>query len=148
MRDRGGNAPHFRPDQFDGEDDPAMALNAKQVEALHGKMLHKRLYIIFSEPTGKGDRRKYFTQHINYQLEIERKGVLFAAGPFVDAKGRPEGPGMIVVRAKSMAEAKKIAEADPFHKAGVRSYRIQAWDVNEGGFNVRVKFSDGSFTLD
>jgi uncharacterized protein YciI len=126
-----------------------MALSAKQVEDLHAKMLHKRLYIIFSEPTDKGgDRRKVFPKHIAYQLEIERKGILFAAGPFVDAKGKPQGPGMIVVRAKSMAEAKKIADADPFHKQGFRKYRIQAWEVNEGGFNLRVKFSDGTYTLD
>ena len=126
-----------------------MALTAKQVEEMHAKMLHKQLYIIFSEPTDKtGDRRKIFPQHIEYQLKIERAGILFAAGPFVDGKGKPQGPGMIVVRAKNMAEAKKIADADPFHKQGYRKYRIQAWQVNEGGFNVHVKFSDGSFTLD
>ena len=126
-----------------------MALTPQQVEALHHKMLHKRLYIIFSEPTDKGgDRRKIFPKHIEYQLKIEREGKLFAAGPFVDAKGKPQGPGMIVVRARNMAEAKRIADADPFHKQGYRKYRIQAWEVNEGGFNVRVKFSDGSFALD
>jgi len=125
-----------------------MALAPKEVEALHAKMLHKRLYVIFSEPTGKGDRRRLFHKHIAYQLEIERKGILFAAGPFVDARGKPQGPGMIVVRAKSMAEAKRIADADPFHKAGVRSYRIQPWEVNEGGFSVRVKFSNGSYAIE
>ena len=126
-----------------------MAMTPKQVEALHAKMLHKRLYIIFSEPTEKtGDRRKVFPRHIEYQLKIEREGKLFAAGPFVDGRGKPQGPGMIVVRAKNMAEAKRIAEADPFHKQGFRKYRIQAWEVNEGGFNVHVKFSDGTFTLD
>jgi uncharacterized protein YciI len=126
-----------------------MAMTPKQVDALHAKMLHKRLYIIFSEPTEKtGDRRKIFPKHIEYQLKIEREGKLFAAGPFVDAKGKPQGPGMIVVRAKNMAEAKRIAEADPFHKQGFRSFRIQAWDVNEGGFNLHVKFSDGTYTLD
>jgi uncharacterized protein YciI len=124
-------------------------MTPKQVDALHAKMLHKRLYIIFSEPTEKtGDRRKIFPKHIEYQLKIEREGKLFAAGPFVDAKGKPQGPGMIVVRAKNMAEAKRIAEADPFHKQGFRSFRIQAWDVNEGGFNLHVKFSDGTYTLD
>jgi uncharacterized protein YciI len=126
-----------------------MALTPKQVGELHAKMLHKRLYIIFSEPTEKGgDRRKIFPKHIAYQLKIEKEGKLFAAGPFVDSKGKPQGPGMIVVRAKSMAAAKKIAEADPFHKQGFRKYRIQAWEVNEGGFNLRVKFSDGSYELD
>ncbi|MFL2669314.1 MAG: YciI family protein, partial [Alphaproteobacteria bacterium] len=92
-----------------------MALTPKQVNELHDKMLHKRLYVIFSEPTEKtGDRRKVFPKHIAYQLEIERKGILFAAGPFVNSKGKPQGPGMIVIRAKSMAEAKRVAEADPF----------------------------------
>jgi len=126
-----------------------MAMTPKQVDALHAKMLHKRLYIIFSDPTEKtGDRRKIFPKHIEYQLKIEREGKLFAAGPFVDAKGKPQGPGMIVVRAKNMAAAKRIAEADPFHKQGFRKFRIQAWDVNEGGFNLHVKFSDGTYTLD
>ncbi len=126
-----------------------MALTPKQVEALHAKMLHKKLYIIFSEPTEKtGDRRKIFPKHIEYQLKIERQGILFAAGPFVDAKDKPQGPGMIVIRAKNMAAAKRVAEADPFHKQGYRKYRIQAWQVNEGGFNLHVTFSDGSFTLD
>lgn len=126
-----------------------MALTPKQVDELHAKMLHKTLYIIFSEPTEKtGDRRKIFPKHIEYQLKIEKAGILFAAGPFVDAKGKAQGPGMIVVRAKNMAEAKKIAEADPFHKQGYRKFRIQAWQINEGGFNLSVKFSDGSFTLD
>ena len=126
-----------------------MALTPQQVDELHAKMLHKTLYIIFSEPTEKtGDRRKIFPKHIEYQLKIEKAGILFAAGPFVDPKGKAQGPGMIVVRAKNMAEAKKIAEADPFHKQGYRKYRIQAWQINEGGFNLSVKFSDGSFTLD
>jgi len=126
-----------------------MALTAKQVHDLHDKMLHKRLYVIFSKPTDKaGDRSKIFPKHISYQLEIERKGILFAAGPFVDGKGKPQGPGMIVIRAKSMAEAKRVAEADPFHKQGYRTFRIQAWEVNEGGFNINVKFSTGTYTLE
>ena len=126
-----------------------MALTPKQVNALHDKMLHKRLYVIFSEPTEKtGDRRKVFPKHIAYQLEIERKGILFAAGPFVNSKGKPQGPGMIVIRAKSMAEAKRVAEADPFHKLGFRKFRIQAWEINEGGFNIKVKFSNGTYTID
>ena len=125
------------------------ALTAVDVKALQEKMLRKRLYVIFSEPTEKGGaRREVFPKHIAYQLEIERKGILFAAGPFVDEKGNSQGPGMIVVRAKNRAEAKRIADRDPFHKLGYRKYRIQAWRVSEGGFSLRVNFSDGRYTLD
>ena len=126
-----------------------MALTPKQLNELHDKMLHKRLYVIFSEPTEKtGDRKKVFPKHIAYQLEIERKGILFAAGPFVNSKGKPKGPGMIVIRAKSVAEARRVAEADPFHKLGFRKFRIQAWEINEGGFNINVKFSTGAYIME
>ncbi len=126
-----------------------MALSPKQVAALHEKMLHKRLYVIFSDPTEKGgERRKIFPKHIAYQLKLEKAGILFAAGPFTDAKGKPTGAGMIVVRAKSMAEARRIADNDPFHKQGYRSYRIQPWQINEGGFNLHINFSDGAYSLD
>ena len=126
-----------------------MALSPKQIMALHDKMLGKRLYVIFSDPTEKGgDRRKIFPTHIAYQLELENKGILFAAGPFVDGRGKSSGAGMIIIRAKSMAAAKRIADNDPFHKQGYRSYRIRPWIINEGGFSLRVKFSDGSYDMD
>lgn len=126
-----------------------MALTAKQVAVLQQKMLHKRLYVVFTEPTEKaGQRRKVFPKHIAYQLELERKGILFAAGPIVDENGQSQGHGMIVIRAKNMKAAKRIADNDPFHKLGYRKYTIRAWMVNEGGFNLRVRYSDGGFTID
>jgi uncharacterized protein YciI len=126
-----------------------MALTAKQVAVLQQKMLHKRLYVIFTEPTEKaGQRRKVFPKHIAYQLELERKGILFAAGPIVDEKGQSQGPGMIVIRARNIKVAKRIADNDPFHKLGYRKYTIRGWMVNEGGFNLRINFADGSFALD
>lgn len=126
-----------------------MALSPKQVTALQEKMLHKKLYVIFSDPTEKGGgRHKIFPQHIAHQLELERKGILFAAGPFTDAKGKPTGSGMIVIRAKSMAAARRIANNDPYHKQGYRSFRIQPWVINEGGFNLKVAFSAGTYALD
>jgi uncharacterized protein YciI len=73
---------------------------------------------------------------------------MFAAGPFVDEAGKPFGPGMIIIRAESEAEARAIADADPYHKGGFRTYRLQRWMMNEGSFGVRLNYSDGSFTID
>ena len=94
-----------------------MTLSKKQVQTLQKKMLHKRFFVIFSEPTEKkGNRQKIFPQHMEYQLKIKRAGILFAADPFVDSKGKPQGQSMIIIRAKTMSQEKKSASDDPFHK--------------------------------
>ncbi len=85
---------------------------------------------------------------MEYQLKIKRAGILFAADPFVDSKGKPQGPSMIIIRAKTMSQAKKSASDDPFHKQGFRNFCIQPWVINEGGFNLNITFSDGTFSID
>ena len=54
---------------------------------------------------------------------------------------------MIIIRASSIEEATEIAQADPMHSSGARRFRIRPWLVNEGGFNLRVTFSDGKQRL-
>lgn len=111
--------------------------------------LRKALYIIFSEPTEKaGDRRAIHPEHLARQYELERTGVLFAAGPFVGEDDKPQGPGMIIVRAASEAEARAIAEADPYHQQGYRRFRIQKWMLNEGSLGLRLNLSNQTVSLD
>jgi uncharacterized protein YciI len=111
--------------------------------------LGKQLWVIFSEPTEKaGDRREVFSQHIAHQHDIEDRGILFAAGPFLGPDGNPKGPGMIIIRAKDEAEARAIADSDPFHKLGYRSYRLEHWRMNEGTFNLRINYSNRTYKID
>jgi uncharacterized protein len=113
------------------------------------KHLGKLLYIIFSEPTSTAEaRRAVHQEHLAHQYDLERRGILFAAGPFLDDGGKPFGPGMIIVRAGSEAEARAIADSDPYHKGGFRTYRLQRWALNEGTFGLRVNFSNGTYTID
>ena len=113
------------------------------------KMLNKVLYVITSEVAeGSGDREAVKMDHYNYQFSLEDRGILFAAGPLLNEDGKPGGTGMIIVRANSMEEAKEIADGDPFHKHGFRTYSIRPWRVSEGTFSLRVKYSDGSFELE
>jgi hypothetical protein len=54
---------------------------------------------------------------------------------------------MVVVRAKSLAEAKQIAARDPMHKSGARKFTVRPWFVNEGTIAVRLNYSKGTFEM-
>lgn len=70
--------------------------------------------------------------HLEYWAEMERQKVVFAAGPQMpaDASEPWSGNGMVIYRASSWAVAEEIAAADPMHKAGARTYRLQPWLLN------------------
>jgi len=82
-----------------------MPLSKKQVQILQRNVTKTNFHNFLNLQKKKRDRWKKFPQHIEYQLEIERAGISFAAGPFVDSKGNPPGPGMIIIRAKKMTQA-------------------------------------------
>ena len=105
----------------------------------------KQLYVILTTPTGGLDAlHQHLPAHLAYQKELEATGVSFAAGPFADDAEREwTGEGMIIVRAGSLAEARAIAERDPMHESGVRSFRVRPWLLNEGSVTLRVTYSDG-----
>jgi uncharacterized protein YciI len=114
-------------------------------------MLHKRLYVIFTKPVPGNEAliEEVTPEHLEFQVKLEEKGIMFAAGPFLnqDEETAPE-EGMIIYRAASLQAARDIADADPMHSSGARTYIVRPWLVNEGGFNLSVRFSNGSFELD
>jgi uncharacterized protein YciI len=87
-------------------------------------------------------------EHLAFQVELEKEGTMFAAGPnWTDDEKSWEGDGMVVVRAKSLAEAKQIAARDPMHKSGARNFTVRPWFVNEGTIAVRLNYSKGTFEM-
>ena len=58
-----------------------------------------------------------------------------------------EGVGLIIYRAPSLEAARALAENDPMHSSGTRSFSIRRWLVNEGSISVNVKLSAQSVTL-
>ena len=112
-------------------------------------MLQKQLYVVFTTPTnGLEAVMEHIEPHLKYQVELEEKGIMFGAGPFwTDDEARWEGEGMVIIRASSLAEAKKIASADPMHASGARSFRVRPWLLNEGTVTLKVRYSDGSREL-
>jgi hypothetical protein len=54
---------------------------------------------------------------------------------------------MVVIRAKSLAEATEIMKRDPMHKSGARKFKTRPWFVNEGTVSVRLNYSKGTFDM-
>jgi len=121
---------------------------SERAKQLLSGVLAKELYVIQS--TGVAPREQIeasLEEHLEHQIRLEKSGVLFAAGPTVNEDGS-RGPGMIVVRAKSFADAREIAMSDPLHRTGMRSFTIMKWSLNEGSYSVRVNYSDQSVYID
>jgi uncharacterized protein YciI len=111
--------------------------------------LAKQLYVIFTTPTkGIGPVMENLKVHLDYQEQLEKAGIMFAAGPhWTDDEKRWDGEGMVVVRAKSITEATAVAANDPMHISGARSYRVRPWLVNEGTVTVKLGFASGRFEI-
>lgn len=118
----------------------------KKVTDVRSKgVLGMQLYAVFTEPTGSIDLiLDQMGPHLAYQKKLEAEGILFGAGPFSDDTEQYwQGSGMVIIRASSLTEASKIAEADPMHKSRARHYRIRPWLLNEGSFSATITFSKG-----
>src|SRR5215510_15807535 len=63
------------------------------------------------------ETKRLHQEHVNYVLSLLDSGKAIIAGPFTDGG---EIDGLFVFRAKSAAEAKAWAEADPSVAAGFR----------------------------
>jgi uncharacterized protein YciI len=101
------------------------------------------LYVVMSTPAGSpSDIKDNLPAHLAYQNEQEAAGALAFAGPLSDLSGdEMEGMGLIVYRADSLQAAKAIADADPMHKSGARTFTIQRWLINEGSLQLNVRLS-------
>lgn len=96
--------------------------------ALMQKMLRKKLYVLISTPRVALEKLKpLLATHLDYMVDLERRGLLFASGPLTDAGGAPSGHGLTILRTNDAAEARAIAEAEPFVAQRLRSFELKEW---------------------
>lgn len=107
------------------------------------------LYVALSTPAkAPEDVKASLPDHLAYQEDLERAGQLAFAGPMSDETGEHmQGMGLIIYRAESLEAARKLAEADPMHKSGARSFVLRRWMINEGSLNLSVGLSTGTSAL-
>jgi len=113
------------------------------------EMLNKDLYVIFTKPTnGMGPVMENLDEHLKFQVSLEKKGIMFGAGPFWEENEIDwNGEGMVIIRANSINHAKEIANSDPMHSSGARSFIVRPWLLNEGSIEVSLDYSTGKFKL-
>jgi uncharacterized protein len=112
---------------------------------LMGKMLRKKLYVLIAKPLVPPEKLKpLLATHLDYMIGLEKRGVLFASGPLTEPDGAPSGHGLTILRVKDAAEARRIAQAEPFFAQGLRTFELKEWTVMEGTLGVRVNLSDQS----
>jgi len=121
-----------------------------KAEAKARGSLALELFVVQSSPSASPDEMKAnLPAHLEYQSQMEREGTLVLAGPMSDESGEQmQGMGLIVYRAASFEAARAIADADPMHMSGARSYVLRKWLVNEGGFTLSVGLSGQSVRLE
>jgi uncharacterized protein len=67
---------------------------------------------------------KFRQQHVDFLVENERKGKIFARGRFNDGAG-----GLVIYMAESTEEALQLAKGDPYVANGVRELELHEWDM-------------------
>ncbi len=120
-----------------------------KAEAQKRGALALELYVAHSTPArAPEDVKASLPDHLAYQAELERTGQLAFAGPMSDETGEHmQGMGLIVYRAAGLEAARKLAEEDPMHKSGARSFVLRRWMINEGSLTLSVGLSTGVNTL-
>jgi uncharacterized protein YciI len=98
-----------------------------QQEPAH-KLVEFHMALLKHGPKWTGEEnaetKRLHQEHVNYVLSMLDSGKAIIAGPFTD---NGEIDGVYVFRAKSAAEAKAWAEADPLVAAGLHVAEMHPW---------------------
>ncbi|MBR9864818.1 MAG: hypothetical protein GYB24_15370 [Rhodobacteraceae bacterium] len=114
-----------------------------KAEAKSRGALALELYVAISVPAKSPEEVKAsLPDHLSYQSKLEQAGSLAFAGPMSDETGaHMQGQGLIIYRAPSLEAARALADQDPMHESGARSYVMRRWLINEGSLNISVGLS-------
>lgn len=125
-------------------------LAAQQALSQERNPLRMTLYVIVTTgvPERASEAGDFMPDHIAHQDDLERQGIMFGAGGLRSETTGGPVQGLIIIRADSFEEARRIADSDPMHVNGLRTYTLRRWSLNEGTVNIRINFSDQSMSFE
>jgi uncharacterized protein YciI len=112
------------------------------------RLLGHDYWVVLSKPNEGTDQAAidaHRNAHIAWLLELEREDVLFLSGPLLSGPGAGPGSGLTILRAADEASAIRIASGDPFVRAGLRTFQMYRWRLNEGSVTARVSLGTGTY---
>ena len=113
-----------------------------------GRLLARDYWLVMSKPEGHTTQEaiaELVPEHVTWLLGLEEQHLLLASGPLLSGPDTGPGSGISVLRAADEATARSIARDDPFVRAGLRSFDVYRWRLNEGSISVRVSLGTGRY---
>ena len=111
-------------------------------------LLGRDYWLVWSVPLAGTDQQaidEHAEKHVAWLLGLEADGVLFLSGPLLSGPGTSPGSGVTVIRADDQDAARAIAAADPFVQAGLRTFTLHRWRLNEGSVGVMISLGTGTY---
>jgi uncharacterized protein YciI len=119
--------------------------------ALTGELSHllsRDYWLILSAPLPGTDRTAIdgkVEEHVRWLLRLEQEDVLFLSGPLLCGPGTGPGSGVTVIRAADADAARAVAAQDPFVQAGLRTFTVYQWRLNEGSIGIRISLGTATY---
>ena len=125
----------------------------QQATAPKAKLQREQCYLIMMRPVENPKvapipQAEMRLEHHDYLVDMERRGILFAAGPLRDDEGWERGHGLLIFRATNRAEATKWAMQEPYTTYGQREVQIIPWQRNDGTISINFRLADGFLEID
>lgn len=119
-----------------------------ETQALMQAMLKKKFYVALRKPVDLSRLNELLPAHLEWAIQAEKRGELFASGPFIQEGSTPGTQGsMSIFRADSVEAVERIVAQDPLIAQGVFVADIKQWMLMEGGFSLNIRFSDQAYLL-
>jgi uncharacterized protein len=112
------------------------------------RLLGRDYWLVLSTPVAGTDQaaiEAHVEGHVAWLLELEAADALLVSGPLLSGPGVGPGSGMTVLRAPDEDSAGQIAANDPFVRAGLRTFEVYRWRLNEGSIRVRLSLGTGTY---
>ncbi|WP_320666904.1 YciI family protein [Prochlorococcus sp. MIT 1307] len=72
-------------------------------------------------------REHYLNEHRSWVSSLNQSDKKVSSGYLVNEEKLPGGGGLMVIKAKSFAEAKSLIQQDPIIVAGLVNWNLQEW---------------------